>query len=248
MILAAVVLGGGIVVLHLLSRKLGHAGGVRGVIHGLAYGSSALLKPHLLGLALLNTVAEWILTASVVQLVLLAHGIDLPWSGTLLLTVLSTVVMVPFGTGGVAFGPGVLLLTGLFSLVSMRGPGKMSWFDGWEEGSDRFTFLIFVVGFPFLTAGLIQGALWAQEAWALYWGWDSKEVSALISWVFYIVYLHLRYVGGWRGEKSMWILLFGGISIYITFQLFGHLPASQSSLHRYTDMDSVPAEGMMGGG
>jgi len=168
--------------------------------------------------------------------------------GTLLLTVLSTVVMVPFGTGGVAFGPGVLLLTGLFSLVSMRGPGKMSWFDGWEEGSDRFTFLIFVVGFPFLTAGLIQGALWAQEAWALYWGWDSKEVSALISWVFYIVYLHLRYVGGWRGEKSMWILLFGGISIYITFQLFGHLPASQSSLHRYTDMDSVPAEGMMGGG
>ena len=39
--------------------------------------------------------------------------------------------------------------------------------------------------------------------------------------------------------------VFGGLSIYITFQLFGYLPASQSSLHRYTDMSVVPAEGMM---
>jgi uncharacterized membrane protein YbhN (UPF0104 family) len=102
-ILAAVVLGGGIVLLHILSRKLGHAGGVRGVIHGLAYGSSALLKPHLLGLALLNTVVEWFLTATVVQLVLFAHGIDLPWSGTLLLTVLCmgsfAIPLTPAGIG-----------------------------------------------------------------------------------------------------------------------------------------------------
>jgi len=152
---------------------------------------------------------------------------------------------IPFGSHGILLGPGVLLLSGLVSYVSLRGDSEMSWFDSWETGADRFTWLIFVVGFPFLTAGLVQGALWAQEAWALYWGWDSKEVSALISWIFYIVYLHLRYVAGWRGERGMWILLFGGLSIYITFQLFGSLPASQSSLHRYTDMDSVPAEGMM---
>lgn len=153
---------------------------------------------------------------------------------------------IPFGDHGVMMGPGILALTFLVSLVSLRGGGKMSWFDSWEEGADRFTWLIFVVGFPFLTAGLIQGALWAHEAWALYWGWDSKEVSALISWIFYLVYLHLRYVAGWRGERGMWILLFGGLSIYITFQLFGDLPASQTSLHRYTDMDFVPAEGLMG--
>jgi hypothetical protein len=153
---------------------------------------------------------------------------------------------IPFGDHGVLMGPGVMTLTFLVSLVSLRGGGKMSWFDSWEKGADRFTWLIFVVGFPFLTAGLIQGALWAHEAWALYWGWDSKEVSALISWIFYLVYLHLRYVAGWRGERGMWILLFGGLSIYITFQLFGDLPASQTSLHRYTDMDFVPAEGLMG--
>jgi ABC-type transport system involved in cytochrome c biogenesis permease subunit len=152
---------------------------------------------------------------------------------------------IPFGQMGMLLGPGVLLITGAIAVLSFASKSKMAWFDGWEKGSDRFTWLIFVVGFPFLTAGLIQGGLWAQEAWALYWGWDSKEVSALISWIFYLVYLHLRYVAGWRGEKGMWILAFGGLSVYITFQLFGLLPASQSSLHRYTDMESVPAERLM---
>ncbi|MBO46861.1 MAG: hypothetical protein CMJ96_08195 [Planctomycetes bacterium] len=164
---------------------------------------------------------------------------------TKLAIIFFALVPVPFGSQGILMGPGVLLITFLVSLLSLRGANKMAWFDSWENGSDRFTWLIFVVGFPFLTAGLIQGSLWAHESWAFYWGWDSKEVSALISWLFYLIYLHLRYVAGWRGEKGMWILLFGGISIYITFQLFGDLPASQSSLHRYTDMDSVPAERLM---
>lgn len=155
------------------------------------------------------------------------------------------VIAAPFGPMGLGLGPGLLAMTGLIAAISTWSGSKMEWFDRWEKGSDRFTWLIFVVGFPFLTAGLIQGGLWAQEAWALYWGWDSKEVSAFISWLFYVVYLHLRYVVGWRGEKGMWILAFGGLSIYITFQLFGYLPASQASLHRYTDMSVVPAEGMM---
>ncbi|TAH38537.1 MAG: hypothetical protein EYC70_03945 [Planctomycetota bacterium] len=166
---------------------------------------------------------------------------------TLLAIAFFAVVPVAFGRMGWALGPGVLALTGLVALFSVRFlPGKLAWFDSWEKGSDAFSWKIFMVGFPFLTAGLVQGALWAQEAWAIYWGWDSKEVSALISWLFYVVYLHLSYVAGWRGDKRMWILLYGGISVYITFQLFGHLPASQSSLHRYTDMSVVPAEGLMG--
>lgn len=164
---------------------------------------------------------------------------------TVLAVVLFAIAPVPFGPQGLLLGPGVLALTGVFSFVALRAPGQMSWFDGWEREADRFTWLIFVVGFPFLTAGLMQGALWAQEAWAIYWGWDSKEVSALISWLFYAVYLHLRYLAGWRGEKGMMLLCAGALSIYITFQLFGFLPDSQRSLHRYTDMEFVPAEGMM---
>lgn len=160
-------------------------------------------------------------------------------------TVGFVLVAAPFGRMGIAFGPGLFVLSGLITALLWAAGSRLAWFDSWEKGSDRFTWLIFVVGFPFLTSGLIQGGLWAQEAWALYWGWDSKEVSALISWIFYVVYLHLRYVAGWRGEKGMWILAYGGLSIYITFQLFGYLPASQASLHRYTDMSVVPAEGMM---
>jgi len=151
----------------------------------------------------------------------------------------------PFGGGGMALGVGILALTGGITWANYRFAGGMPWFDRWQSGADRFTWLIFVVGFPFLTSGLVQGSLWAQEAWANYWAWDSKEVSALISWVFYAVYLHLRYVAGWRGEKGMMLLCAGALSIFITFQLFGYLPDSQKSLHRYTDMESVPSEGMM---
>lgn len=164
---------------------------------------------------------------------------------TLAAVLIFALAPIPFGAQGVLLGPGVLGFAGLITAVSLRGPGRMSWFEGWEREADRFTWLIFVVGFPFLTAGLMQGALWAQEAWAIYWGWDSKEVSALISWLFYASYLHLRYLAGWRGEKGMLLLCAGALSIYITFQLFGYLPDSQKSMHRYTDMEFVPAEGMM---
>ncbi len=163
----------------------------------------------------------------------------------LLWILLCGLIPVPFGFQGLLLGPGVLALTGFVARVSMALPGRMSWFDSWEEGADQLTWRIFLVGFPFLTAGLIQGALWAQEAWATYWGWDSKEVSALISWAFYAVYLHLRYSRGWRGERGMWLLFLGGISIYITFLLFGYLPASQRSLHRYTDSGNVPAQALL---
>jgi hypothetical protein len=52
-------------------------------------------------------------------------------------------------------------------------------------------------------------------------------------------------VAGWRGEKAMMLLCAGALSIFITFQLFGYLPDSQKSLHRYTDMESLPSESMM---
>jgi len=195
------------------------------------------------------TLATWLLFCFKFWRGLLDPGYEVP-RRTLWAIGAFTLIPVPFGVQGILLGPGVLLLTGLVVLAGRRSPGRLAWLDAWEKGGDDFTWKIFLVGFPFLTAGLIQGGLWAQEAWATYWGWDSKEVSALISWIFYAVYLHMRYVVGWRGEKSMWILLFGGLSVYITFQLFGFLPASQSSLHRYTDMSAVPAEGLLnpGGG
>ena len=118
-----------------------------------------------------------------------------------------------------------------------------------ERDFDDVSFRAFAVGMPFLTAGLWMGAFWAQEAWANYWGWDSKENSALISWLVYVGYIHLRMLGGYRGEKAMAVLMGGALSIFITFQVFGYLPDSQkNSMHKYTDDGVVPSEGMQGGG
>ncbi|MDP6539977.1 MAG: cytochrome c biogenesis protein CcsA [Planctomycetota bacterium] len=115
-----------------------------------------------------------------------------------------------------------------------------------ERELDDVSFRAFAVGMPFLTAGLWMGAFWAQEAWANYWGWDSKENSALITWLIYVVYIHLRMLGGYRGAKAMSVLLGGAFSIFITFQVFGYLPDSQKSLHRYTDDEVTPQEGQLG--
>ncbi|MDZ4771853.1 MAG: cytochrome c biogenesis protein CcsA [Planctomycetota bacterium] len=115
-----------------------------------------------------------------------------------------------------------------------------------EKSFDDVSFKTFAVGFPFLTAGLWMGAFWAQEAWANYWGWDSKENSALITWLVYVLYIHLRMLGGYRGSKAMSVLVAGAASVFLTFQLFGYMPDSQKSLHRYTDDGVQPQEGQMG--
>jgi ABC-type transport system involved in cytochrome c biogenesis permease subunit len=116
-----------------------------------------------------------------------------------------------------------------------------------ERTMDAVSFRAFAVGFPFLTGGLFMGAFWAQDAWANYWGWDSKENTALISWLVYVVYIHLRMLGGYRGGKAMGVLVAGALSIFMTFQIFGYLPDSQKSMHRYTDDGVTPQEGMQGG-
>ena len=142
----------------------------------------------------------------------------------------------------------VLAITGLVFLV-LHKRGRLPSRDtvaALEKELDQVSFRAFAVGIPFLTAGLWMGAFWAQEAWANYWGWDSKENSALISWLIYIVYIHLRMLGGYRGEKAMAVLLGGALSIFLTFQVFGYLPDSQKSLHRYTDDGVVPQEGQQG--
>lgn len=160
--------------------------------------------------------------------------------------ILAALVLVPFLQ--VVTIP-VLLLTGaVFLVMKLRGSlPDIEKLGGLEREYDEVSFRAFAVGMPFLTAGLFMGAFWAQEAWANYWGWDSKENSALITWLVYVVYIHLRMLGGYRGERAMGVLLGGAFSIFATFQLFGYLPDSQKSLHRYTDDNVVPREGMSGG-
>lgn len=75
---------------------------------------------------------------------------------------------------------------------------------------DEITYRSVAIGFPLFTlGGLIFAAIWAQIAWDRFWGWDPKEVWALITWFFYAAFLHLRLSRGWHGEKSSWLAVIG---------------------------------------
>ena len=75
---------------------------------------------------------------------------------------------------------------------------------------DEINYRAIIIGFPIFTLGaLIFAMIWAQIAWSRFWGWDPKEVWALITWLFYAAYLHLRLGKGWQGEKSAWLAVVG---------------------------------------
>jgi cytochrome c-type biogenesis protein CcsB len=126
-------------------------------------------------------------------------------------------------------------IMGAVFLVLGRGKSEVQLqTDEGLQGIDAFCYRTVMFGFPLLTTGLVLGGLWANESWGTYWGFDSKETWALITWLTFLGYLHLRFIGGWRGRKACWFLALGGVVILTTFLLFGYLPDSvASSQHRY---------------
>jgi cytochrome c-type biogenesis protein CcsB len=79
---------------------------------------------------------------------------------------------------------------------------------------DEISYRAVLIGFPVFTLGaLVFAMIWAQIAWTRFWGWDPKEVWALITWLFYAAFLHLRLSKGWHGERSAWMAVIGFIII-----------------------------------
>ncbi|MGF2616915.1 c-type cytochrome biogenesis protein CcsB [Rossellomorea vietnamensis] len=79
---------------------------------------------------------------------------------------------------------------------------------------DEIGYRSVLIGFPVFTlGGLIFAMIWAQIAWSRFWGWDPKEVWALITFLFYAAFLHFRLSRGWHGEKSAWLAVIGFIII-----------------------------------
>lgn len=79
---------------------------------------------------------------------------------------------------------------------------------------DEISYRAVAIGFPVFTLGaLIFAMIWAQEAWTRFWGWDPKEVWALITFLFYAAYLHLRLTRDWHGERSAWLCVLGFVII-----------------------------------
>ena len=95
---------------------------------------------------------------------------------------------------------------------------------------DRFAYGTVAIGFPMLTLGVVTGAMWARTAWGAYWSWDPKETWALITWLVYAAYLHIRIVQGWRGKWANRLLVVGFGCILMTFFGVNYLPYG---LHKY---------------
>jgi cytochrome c-type biogenesis protein CcsB len=74
---------------------------------------------------------------------------------------------------------------------------------------DRNAYRTFAFAFPLWTFAVIAGAIWAENAWGRYWGWDPKETWAFITWVFFAAYLHARATAGWKGRPASYIALLG---------------------------------------
>lgn len=95
---------------------------------------------------------------------------------------------------------------------------------------DAISYHLVNFAFPFLTLGIITGAVWANYAWGRPWSWDPKETWSLITWFVYAIYLHARVTAGWKGRRAAILNIFGFISVIFTY--FG-VNFILSGLHSY---------------
>lgn len=136
----------------------------------------------------------------------------------------------PIHVSVVSLGSGVFLVAGVASILfllrmsSLGAPDR----DGVvasivarlpdAQTLDRIAYRTTIFAFPVFGFGVIFGAIWAEEAWGRYWGWDPKETVSFIAWVVYAAYLHARSTAGWRDRKAAWINVVGFVAM--VFNLF----------------------------
>ncbi len=136
----------------------------------------------------------------------------------------------PIHVSVVSLGSGVFLVAGVASILFLL---RMSRFGRPEASGalarlvsrlpdartlDRIAYRTTIFAFPVFGFGVIFGAIWAEEAWGRYWGWDPKETVSFIAWVIYAAYLHARSTAGWRDRKAAWINVAGFAAM--VFNLF----------------------------
>lgn len=127
-----------------------------------------------------------------------------------------------------------LVLYGLLRLIVRKPLGRTispHLKDIDPDDLDEISYRAIAIGFPIFTLGaLIFAMIWAEIAWGRFWGWDPKEVWALITWLYYSAYLHLRLSKGWQGRNSAWLAVIG--FLIVMFTLVG-VNLIISGLHSY---------------
>tara|TARA_S200000501_G_C20753462_1_gene712752 strand:- start:130 stop:1068 length:939 start_codon:yes stop_codon:yes gene_type:complete len=110
-------------------------------------------------------------------------------------------------------GTGGFKIPNSYSINNVVEPIEFSY----SEELDTLSYRAILVGFVLLTLGLITGSIWANEAWGTWWSWDPKETWALISWLFYAAYLHMRISKGWQGRKPAFLATTGFFVVLICY-------------------------------
>ncbi|NCN43524.1 MAG: c-type cytochrome biogenesis protein CcsB [Piscirickettsiaceae bacterium CG_4_9_14_3_um_filter_43_564] len=101
------------------------------------------------------------------------------------------------------------------------------------ESMDDLMYKTIALGFAFFTIATVLGAMWAAEAWGGYWSWDPKETWALIVWLNYAAWLHIRMSKGWRGRPmALWAV----IGLVVTVFAFLGVNMFLSGLHSYGEL------------
>jgi cytochrome c-type biogenesis protein CcsB len=126
----------------------------------------------------------------------------------------------------------VLILAGMFAVTNFFRKGIAERVPGTVILEDVM-YKAIAVGFAFFTIATILGALWAAEAWGGYWSWDPKETWALIVWLNYAAWLHMRLMKGLRGQVAAWWALVG---LLITTFAFLGVNMFLSGLHSYGEL------------
>lgn len=95
---------------------------------------------------------------------------------------------------------------------------------------DYMSYRLIALGFLLLTVTIISGAIWAEQAWSAFWTWDPKEVWALITWIIYAVYLHLRLRKKYSGAFTVW---FSIVAVPVVIFTFIGVNTIMPGLHSY---------------
>lgn len=95
---------------------------------------------------------------------------------------------------------------------------------------DYLSYRLIAFGFLMLTVVILSGCVWAEQAWSSFWSWDPKETWALITWIFYAIYLHQRLRKNWQGKRMAWYAI-----IAVGFVIFTFIGVNTllSGLHSY---------------
>ncbi|AWV48676.1 cytochrome C biogenesis protein [Mycobacterium leprae Kyoto-2] len=154
----------------------------------------------------------------------------------------------PIHVSVVSLGSGIFLVAGIASILFLLSTSRLVASD--PEGAkalarlvrrfpdaqtlDRIAYRTTIFAFPVFGFGVIFGAIWAEQAWGRYWGWDPKETVSFVAWVVYAAYLHARSTAGWRDRRAAWINVVGCVAM--VFNLF-FVNLVTVGLHSYAGVD-----------